>query len=247
MSNLFFKPRIGQNYEGRLVLLATAPCTHSANCPYFEKCTVEGQTADFNECCPYPDYSFEDESHKLKLEENVDFIVEKHIKDKYDECDEKRNTSLTRLTNVLGECFLNKKATNEDERRKVWENVMITELCQHFIPYGVNRKGNETLDSDFGISNDYGAFKEIISTYNIKKVLVLGKPSWTYLKTRMEKDSQVKLEHELNDAGKPDENGYLHYLTYNGTMITIIYSWHPSYPGFYDNGKLQTILRQCFV
>ena len=247
MENLFFKPRIGKNSEGRLILLATAPCTHKKDCKYFTECTIKGRTAEFNSKCPFPDYSLDTEAHKLRLDENVDYIVEKHILDKYHECGEKRNRTLTKLTNALGECFFNKRPIGEKEKRAVWDNVMVTELCQHFIPYGVGRSGSVTLRSDFLITNDYSAFKELIDKYSLSKILILGTPSWQFLKNRMENDDEIVLKHECKSNGSPDPNGYIHYLDFNSHKITLIYAWHPSYSRFYDNGRLIKILQNYFL
>lgn len=245
MKDLFFKPFVGNKNQGRLILLATAPCIHT-NAYCFEECTRQKKSYKFNDICPYYDTSFDETARRINLDENSSYIIEKHIKNKYKEVGEPRNKTLTKLSNALYAALDEGGSYPLDEKKltDLWENFICTELCQHFIPANENRKGFQTLPSDFE-DKDFDALKELILEYNIKKILILGTPSWNFL---MKKMNNSKPEIKLLPENTP--SGYWHQMLFNGKKIDLMYAWHPSYRNFYDNdnesGNLITWLKRFF-
>ncbi|GEM_PF-4524367 len=235
MRNLFFKPYIGSNHNRCLVLLATSPCNHSNDCTYFTDCTINGNTRSYNDKCPYRYESFDSPGELINLEGHVSFVVEQYIRQSYFDYDERRSHTFTKLTNALSLALIDKEPSTEDERRAIWENLICTELCQHFIPSCVNRKGIETLPSDFGITKDFEAIEEIIEEFDIHRILILGKASFDYFEQRVSELKNCELTHG-------HESGYWHQLAIDSKIIDILYAYHPSSSSFYDGQKSESKL-----
>ena len=236
MSNLFFKPHVGKNHNGRLVLLATIDCPHCNDCfnvhskERFEDCTIKGNSKNYNTDCIWRDSQ---DGKYINLEDTVNHNIKKYIRKEFSKYDEESNTSLTKLSNAISLAIYNKEPKNEQERSVIWENFICTELCQHFIPH------KKTKESDFGITNDFEAVLEIIHEYEIKRILILGKPSWYYLQKAVSKYyPKISFIHTKLQTNEPNIDHYWHQMKITGIRtIDLLYSWHPSYSLFYDGSK----------
>lgn len=236
ISNLFLKPHVGCCHNGRLVLLATIDCPHCNDCfgvhskERFEDCTIKGNSRIYNTNCMWRD--FEDGKY-VNLEDTVKHNIKKYIQKEFSKYDEKGNLSFSKLSNAISLAINNKEPKNEQERSTIWKNFICTELCQHFISH------KDTKESDFGITNDFEAILELIHEYEIKRILILGKPSWNYFQKAASKYPNISLIHSINSQnGQPDTDYYWHQMIVNGTeIIDLLYAWHPSYSSFYDGNK----------
>lgn len=211
----FFIPLIGKNHEKRLVVLATMFCPHTG-CKFWEDCT-SGNSRAHNTECKHPN----DKGRYKNLDTSL--LYQKHLflDDKYEEYGESKNKTFPVLTNAIAEA-LQLDATND--KQKIWDMFICTELCQHFT------KQKQTLESDFHIE-DYEALLELIDKYDIDRVLVCGSPGFKFI--RKNSSCQFTWKEAFLDA-------WHHKLIRNGKEIDIIYSYHPSYSGYYardENGN----------
>ena len=234
-SKYFFKPHIGKNHNGRLILLATTGCCHS-DCPHYHQCTT-GEQEDWFDCL-YPDKDKDDQN--VPLSNTVSHMVDKFINDTFD--GEKRYKTFTCLTNAISMAFGGDKLQrwNHDDIRKIWDHFICTELCQHFIGCTpdkryADRNSVETKYEDFGKSNSFDKLLSLIEELkgtgiDISRIMILGSPAFRYFKDCCEKE-KIKF---LPVDGK---DGYWHILYLFGKQIDILYTWHPSYSRYYDRKR----------
>lgn len=182
-SKYFFRPHIGKNHNGRLILLATTGCCHS-DCSHYLQCT-SGEQEDWLDCL-YPDK--DNDGRDILLNQTVLHMVEKFINDRFD--GEKRYKTFSCLTNAISMSLGGNKLQrrNYDAIRQVWENFICTELCQHFIGCTsdkryADRNSVETKYSDFKKSDSFEKLLYLIDEFkcqgiNISKIMILGSPAF---------------------------------------------------------------------
>lgn len=231
-SKYFFKPHIGKNHKGRLVLLATTGCCHS-NCPHYRQCTT-GNQEEWSDCL-YPDTDENDQN--VLLSDTVPHMVKKFINDSFD--GEKRYKTFTCLTNAISMSLGGLKLPRwEFEKIKnIWDNFICTELCQHFIGCSPDkqykdRNSVETKYDDFGKSNSFNKLLQLIEDLEgqgikIYKIMILGSPAFAYIKECCDRM-------QISFIPLSSKDGYWHTLYLNGRPIEILYTWHPSYSRYYD-------------
>ncbi len=234
-SKYFFRPHIGKNHNGRLILLATTGCCHS-DCSHYSQCT-NGEQEDWSDCL-YPD--FDNHGQKVLLSNTVSHMIEKFINDAFD--GEKRYKTFSCLTNAISLSIGGNKLHRweKEKIRNVWDNFICTELCQHFIGCTPDkrykdRNSIETKYEDFGKSNSFEKLLYLIDDFksqgiNISKIMILGSPAFKYIKTCCGAE-------KIKFLPIGDDDGYWHTLNFGGQKIEILYTWHPSYSKYYDKEK----------
>lgn len=224
-TNVFFKSHVGANANGRMILLATQACSHKDDCIFWEKCT-NGFSRDYEDSCPFPN---ETEGVYNPLSMSFLFQLFLYLNDKYDEYDEYRNKTFPKLTEAIAQAL---NLSDPDDQMHVWENFICNEVCQHFT------KQVKTSDSDF-LSEDFFAFLENVRKHNIDKIIICGRPGFLFIR-----ENATRADLNWIDAND-DENSWFHKFTIDNREIIVIYSYHPSYPGFLvcdQNGKSELIM-----
>lgn len=233
LTNIFFNLHVGENHNGLLVLLATQSCPHEKDCKYWSEGRVNNpEGCDKN--CP-----FMNPMAKYRLP-SQSFLYQLHLylNDEYDKYEENRNKTFNPLTTAIAKA-IGIDMTLPNWKSEVWKLFICSELCQHFIA------NIETNYNDF-FDRDFEALKEIIDSpeYNIKRLLILGKPSFEFISSKIEKEPGWTITQVSDD-------NYHHRLTIEDRVVDVIYAYHPSYSRFYEtdengNSKLLPWLRYIF-
>lgn len=240
-SKYFFNPHLGNNHKNRLVLLATTGCCHS-DCHHYNQCT-NGIQKDWSDC-PYQEEGNDGQS--ILLSNTVPHMVDKFINDHFEY--EKRYKTFSCLTNAISLSYGGNKIKRweKEKIRDIWGKFICTELCQHFIGCTTDkrvadRNSVETKYDDFGKSNSFDKLLSLLDELQkkgiiISKIMILGKPSFTYLKNCCK-------ERHIEFSTVNEEDGYWHKLFLNDREIEVLYTWHPSYSRYYDkrNGSSRLI------
>lgn len=252
----FFVPWIGRNYKeglkGKKVLVVGAShycnnsniCIHQAKkcsnsydknkcrlgCKYFQECT-SGKTKDYNDKCAW-----------MKESYSTDYVALcKSICDKIGDSNmisEKLNsTTLGEICNFLdpnwednvsytrftefGTRFFDKELTNKIEPKyNFWSHIAFVNYAQNFQPASTGNNFKE---------NDFDAFKKYLEVLKPDIVIVWG----------------CALGGDLEKHGFKKEAKYYGYNWIN-EGIQFVNSYHPSYGGFKDNGRLEKALDKAF-
>lgn len=257
----FFIPWIGKNYykkelKGKKVLVVGAShyCNHSnicirhdkdlkcsnfydknkcrLGCTYFQDCTG-GKTKDYNEKCFWMkknDY-YSDEHKKLcgVIGEKIgdSNIISKKLNSttlgeicNFLDPNYEDNVSYTSFTDFCT-CFFDKELTNKIEPKyNFWSHIAFVNYAQNFQPAST---GNNFKESDFK------AFKKYLEVLKPDIVIVWG----------------CALGGDLEKYGFKKEAKFYGYNWVN-EGIQFVNSYHPSYGGFKDNGRLEEALDKAF-
>lgn len=255
----FFVPWIGKNYDKGLkeskvlVVGASHYCNHSnicihpynnkdcsnyncqnkcnLGCDYFLDCTSEN-TKRYNDYCAWmkkEEYSKNYEILCNEIDEKIcdcKMIFEKLKSTTLGEicnfldpnCED--NVSFTRFTDFCTRYFY-KELTNEiDSKNNFWSHIAFVNYAQNFQPAST---GNKFKKSDFE------AFKKYLEVLKPDIVIVWG----CALGGELEKQEFKK---EAKFYGYNWENEGMQFVN----------SYHPSYSGFKDNGRLKEALDKAF-
>ena len=252
----FFVPWIGRNYKeglkGKKVLVVGAShycnnsniCIHQAKkcsnsydknkcrlgCKYFQECT-SGKTKDYNDKCAWMKESYSTDYVALcksicdkigdsnMISEKLNSTTLGEICNFLDPNYED-NVSYTRFTDFCTRYFY-KELTNEiDSKNNFWSHIAFVNYAQNFQPAST---GNKFKKSDFG------AFKKYLEVLKPDIVIVWG----------------CALGGELEKQEFKKEAKFYGYDWAN-KGIQFVNSYHPSYGGFEDNGRLKEALDKAF-
>lgn len=255
----FFVPWIGKNYDKGLkeskvlVVGASHYCNHSnicihpynnkdcsnyncqnkcnLGCDYFLDCTSEN-TKRYNDYCAWmkkEEYSKNYEILCNEIDEKIcdcKMIFEKLKSTTLGEIcnfldpNYEDNVSYTRFTDFCTRYFY-KELTNEiDSKNNFWSHIAFVNYAQNFQPAST---GNKFKKSDFE------AFKKYLEVLKPDIVIVWG----CALGGELEKQEFKK---EAKFYGYNWENEGMQFVN----------SYHPSYSGFKDNGRLKEALDKAF-
>lgn len=255
----FFVPWIGKNYDKGLkeskvlVVGASHYCNHSnicihpynnkdcsnyncqnkcnLGCDYFLDCTSEN-TKRYNDYCAWMKKEEYSKSYEIlcnEIDEKIcdcKMIFEKLKSTTLGEicnfldpnCED--NVSFTRFTDFCTRYFY-KELTNEiDSKNNFWSHIAFVNYAQNFQPAST---GNKFKKSDFE------AFKKYLEVLKPDIVIVWG----CALGGELEKQEFKK---EAKFYGYNWENEGMQFVN----------SYHPSYSGFKDNGRLKEALDKAF-
>lgn len=228
-SKIFFKPHVGNNHQNRLVLLSTISCPHVTDCDKnYEKCT-NGMSYMYDTECKFRNCKTYIGSTPITLSESFLYQLEAYFKDDYEGYDLKKDKTYSKLTKVIAEAMGYKLPITENEKRRVWDNFICTELCQHFT------REVTTSITDFN-NDDFLAFIELIRHYNITKIVLCGKPSFLFIEKAIDTCKHTYIEKKSSDQ-------YIYDLRIYNRSVRLYRVHHPSYCNFEDNGKLIPILK----
>lgn len=174
-SKIFFKPHVGNNHQNRLFFLSTISCPHTTDCNKdYEKCT-NGMSYMYDTECRFRNCKTYKGSFPIPLSESFLYQLEAYFKDDYEGYDLKKNKTYSKLTNAIAKSMGYELSTTENEKRRIWDNFICTELCQHFT------KKVMTTITDFN-NDDFEAFLELIRYFNITEIVLCGKTSFLFIK-----------------------------------------------------------------
>lgn len=228
-SKIFFKPHVGNNHQNRLVLLSTISCPHATDCNKdYEKCT-NGMSYMYDTECKFRNCNTYKGSTPIPLSESFLYQLEAYFKDDYEGYDLKKDKTYSKLTKAIAESMGYKLPVTENEKRRVWDNFICAELCQHFT------KKVMTTITDF-IDDDFEAFLELIKYYNITKIVLCEKPSFLFIKKAIDTRQHTYIENISSDE-------YIYDLKIDDRKVKLYRVHHPSYLNFYDGGRLIPVLK----
>lgn len=228
-SKIFFKPHVGNNHQNRLVLLSTISCPHATDCDKdYDRCT-NGMSYMYDTECKFRNCKTYKGSTPIPLSESFLYQLEAYFKDDYEGYDLKKDKTYSKLTKVITESMGYKLPVTEKEKRRVWDNFICTELCQHFT------KKVMTTITDF-INDDFEAFLELIRYYNITKIVLCGKPSFLFIKEAIDTCQHTYIENISSDK-------YIYDLKIDDRKVKLYRVHHPSYLNFEDGGRLIPVLK----
>lgn len=231
MKKTFFNPHVGIKHNHRLILLATLPCPHENDCPYWERCTKSSNL--FEDSCPFPNSNT---GPYQQLSNSFLYLLNTFIEDKYEQLGEKKNRTYSPLTKAISLALENGDKMSNNE---IWQNIVCNELSQKFT------KQLTTTKSDFD-DRDFESFLEMIVDYNIDRVVICGAPGFHFIRN---KALSYKNFHWQDANDKIDS--WFHRFYINDKEVIVIFSYHPSYSGFFVNDKngnsnLVKVLRMFF-
>lgn len=242
-NDFFFIPWIGKNYgknlneKKLLVVGASHYCNHSnvcihpynnkecsinsfnrcnLGCDFFHDCT-NGNTRIYNEYCPWMKKEEYSKSYEILCTEISNLSDNNGILEKLN-------------STTIGEVciFLDSKCEDNNSFKKFtdfcckyfnckssdfWKSIAFVNYAQNFQP---NSTGNRFLKTD------YESFKAYIKMLNPHIVIVWG----------------CALGNELKNRGLKKETKNYDY-NWENDGIRYVNSYHPSYRGFKDNGRLK--------
>lgn len=261
--DFFFVPWIGKKYgagdekvlKGKKVLVVGAShyCNHSnicihpynnkdcsnynclnrcnLGCDYFLDCT-SGNTKRYNKDCAWMKKEEYSKSYEILGKDidkisNCNPIFERLNSTSLGEiCDFldskcKDSKSFKNFSTFCTEYLFNDQDNKEEKyRSKLWSHIAFVNYAQNFQP---NSTGNHFFESD------YNSFKKYIELLKPDVVIVWG----------------CALGGELEKKGfkvNAENNGY----NWTKDGIQFVNSYHPSYSGFKDNGRLKEALDKAF-
>lgn len=259
----FFVPWIGKKYgagdemglKGKKVLVVGAShyCNHSnicihpynnkdcsnynclnrcnLGCDYFLDCT-SGNTKRYNKDCAWMKKEEYSKSYEILCKDidkisNCNPIFERLNSTSLGEiCDFldskcKDSKSFKNFSTFCTEYLFNDQDNKEEKyRSKLWSHIAFVNYAQNFQP---NSTGNHFFDSD------YNSFKKYIEVLEPDVVIVWG----------------CALGGELEKRGLKKEAKFYGY-NWENEGIQFVNTYHPSYGGFKDNGRLNNALDTAF-
>lgn len=215
MTNVFFKPYVGEDYlkginNKKILVTGASHYCKEKGCKFFKQCTsrTKKNSSKFDLSCPHSnDYlsncTIETVGYFLNGDENVSYC---------------------KFTN-----FMIDQMELANNTYELWNHIAFYNYVQ-FMLAGDDK--TDTNPSDIS-ERDYLAFEEVVKELNPDLIIVWGTPVGKELKRR--RVNKIKVYETIKD--------YVFDLEISGKTYLVINSYHPSYGNFYDGGKLRDQLK----